>query len=290
MARRRVHRVGAPRGRPRQAPGVDGPRAPRAAGPPPLDARDRRRARALPPLRLRRPEGRAALHGARERRGRGPVLERLTANQRSWMSAVASATGGSTFELDGAVCVYQPLPHGELLVPFPERPPGAGVIARARELGARRIGVWAADRALDLSQLGFSAGWEPHWMVSPAMAAPPDARVDEATEVPEYDDYGQRLLALVGRGSHLFVAREDGRFAGHAWLHCAAGVGGLFDVFVPEELRRRGLGAALSRAAIAKAAALGVDDVTLNAEFEPLYESLGFRSLGHGHTWWRHGV
>ena len=28
--------------------------------------------------------------------------------------------------------------------------------------------------------------------------------------------------------------------------------------------------------------------LTLNAEFEPLYESLGFRSLGRGQTWWRH--
>jgi GNAT superfamily N-acetyltransferase len=218
------------------------------------------------------------------------VLERLITNQRSWMSAVASVTGGVTVEVDGVVCVYQPLPHREFLVPFPEATPGAAVLDRARELGAKRIGVWAVDRELDLSPLGFTSGWAPHWMSAPAAVMPVDDRVSEASAVPEYDDHGQRLLALAGRGSYLFVAREDGRFAGHAWLHPAAGVGGLFDVFVPEDLRRRGLGAALSRAASAKAAQLGFGTITLNAEFAPLYESLGFRSLGHGQTWWRHDV
>jgi GNAT superfamily N-acetyltransferase len=217
------------------------------------------------------------------------ALEQLTDNQRSWMSAVASVTGGSTFEVEGAVCVHQPVPHGELLVPFPQRAPDGALLDRARALGVRRVGCWTAGRDLDLSELGFDPGWEPHWMASPAGAAPPDPRVGEAHEVSEYDEYGQRLLALTRSAtSFLFVAREDGRFAGQAWLHVAAGVGGLYDVFVVEELRRRGLGSALSLAASAKAAALGIDTITLNAEFEPLYESLGFRSLGRGQTWWRH--
>ena len=218
------------------------------------------------------------------------MLERLIENQRSWMSAVASATGGPTFEAGGVTCVHQPLPHGEMLLPFPDRPPGAAVLDYARDLGVRRIGCWTATRSLDLSDLGFGPGWQPHWMTAPAAPAPIDPRVREVTEVPEYDDYGQKLLALTREGSRLFVAREGDRFAGHAWLHPAAGVGGLFDVFVPEDLRRRGLGSALSRAASAKAAELGLEAVTLNAEFEPLYESLGFRSLGHGQTWWRHGL
>jgi GNAT superfamily N-acetyltransferase len=217
------------------------------------------------------------------------ALDQLTDNQRSWMSAVASVTGGSTFELGGVVCVHQPLPHGELLVPFPERPPGAAVLERGRELGVRRIGCWTATGDVDLSSTGFTPGWEPHWMAAPATAATADPRVAEVTEVAEYDDYGRMLLALTrDERSFLFVAREEGRFAGHAWLHVAAGVGGLFDVFVAEGSRRRGLGTALSRAACAKAAGLGIDTITLNAEFEPLYESLGFRSLGRGQTWWRH--
>jgi predicted N-acetyltransferase YhbS len=100
--------------------------------------------------------------------------------------------------------------------------------------------------------------------------------------------YGRALLTLIGPTTFLFVAREKGRFAGHAWLHVAAGVGGLYDVFVPEDLRRRGLGSALSRAASAKAAELGVETVTLNAEVPELYSPLGYRSLGYGRTWWPH--
>ena len=221
------------------------------------------------------------------------MLGRLTANQRSWMSAVASVTGGATFEAGGVTCVYQPLPHGELLVPFPAAAPGSEVIARARELGVRRVGCWLAEPSASvepaLRELGFAPGWSPHWMAAASAASEPDPRVSEAHEVPEYDEYGQKLLALTHQGSHLFLAREEGDFAGHAWLHPAAGVGGLFDVFVTEGRRGRGLGSALSRAASAKAAALGIETVTLNAEAVPLYESLGFRSLGHGQKWWLHG-
>jgi GNAT superfamily N-acetyltransferase len=216
------------------------------------------------------------------------ALDRLTANQRSWMEAVASATGGSTFEIDGVTCVHQPLPNRELLVPFPLRPPTAAVLDRAREVGAGRVACWTAGHDLDLSELGFQPGWEPHWMAVVTRAEPLDQRVSEADDVPEYDDYGRRLLDLTRRPeSYLFVAREDGRFAGHGWLHVTGGVGGLYDVFVADAFRRRGLGAALSRAASAKAAELGLDTLTLNAEFEPLHIALGFRSLGRGQTWWR---
>jgi GNAT superfamily N-acetyltransferase len=222
------------------------------------------------------------------------VLGRLTGNQRSWMQVVAGVTGGSVLPDS----VYQPNPHAELLVPFPTRPPGDELLARARELGASRVGIWLAapDPEIEaaLPALGFTPGWQPHWMSAPAMAAAtPDTRVTEPDEPPpEYDDYGQALFGLTRQRpqtSSLFVAREaDGRFAGHAWLHVAAGVGGLYDVFVPEQMRRRGIGSALSNAASAKAADLGIDTVTLNAEFTPLYESLSFRTLGHGRTWWLH--
>ena len=37
-----------------------------------------------------------------------------------------------------------------------------------------------------------------------------------------------------------------------------------------------------------KAAELDVETMALNAEFTPLYESLGYRSLGTGRTWWLH--
>jgi GNAT superfamily N-acetyltransferase len=217
-------------------------------------------------------------------------------NQRSWMEAVAGVTGGSAFEVGGVKCVWQPRPHAELLVPFPGVVPGPELVERAVELGASRIGCWAAAPAdawpeLDarLRELGFTLGWQPHWMLGATHSVARDPRIEEPEDVPEYDDHGRGLLALTRRDdTYLFVAREDGRFAGQAWLHVAAHIGGLFDLFVVEDARRRGLGAALSRAACAKAAELGVDTLALNAEFPPLYESLGFRSHGYGQTWWRH--
>jgi GNAT superfamily N-acetyltransferase len=221
-------------------------------------------------------------------------------NQRSWMEAVAGATGGSAFNAGGVNCVWQPRPHGELLVPFPGGLPGPEVVRRASELEATRIGCWAAAPAaswaeLDarLRELGFAPGWQPHWMTARATpATAPDSRVTEPDEPPpEYDDYGRALFGLTRarpQRSCLFIAREQGRFAGHAWLHVAAGIGGLYDVFVVERYRRRGLGSALSTAASAKAAQLGIDAIALNAEFAPLYESLGYRFAGRGCTWWLH--
>lgn len=140
-----------------------------------------------------------------------------------------------------------------------------------------------------LRKLGFAPGWEPHWMSASAKPARPDPRVAEAQDVPEYDDHGPGLLCLTREPhSSLFVAREEGPFAGHVWLHVAGGVGGLYDLFVPEDLRRRGLGSALSRAAMSRAGELGVDTIAMHAAAPALYESLGFRSRGHGRTWWRH--
>jgi GNAT superfamily N-acetyltransferase len=177
----------------------------------------------------------------------------------------------------------------ELLIPFPDDLP------EIPETGARTVGCWAVapDPRLDahLREHGFCRGWQPHWMSAPAELSAPDPSVTETLEVPEYDDHGQRLLGLARerpQTSFHFVAREDGALAGHVWLHVAAGVGGIYDMFVVESLRRRGIGSALARAASGKAAALGIETLILNAETEEFWRTLGYRSLGHGQTWWLH--
>ena len=123
-----------------------------------------------------------------------------------------------------------------------------------------------------------------------ALAPDADERVMLADEVPEYDDYGTALLSLTrGRPRRFWhaVARVDGAYAGHAWAHRAAGVAGLYDVDVLPRARRRGLGRALTGVV---AGAAGARWAVLNAtgQGERLYAALGFRSLGHGRTWWRH--
>jgi GNAT superfamily N-acetyltransferase len=205
------------------------------------------------------------------------LIDAAVAAHVSWMSAVADATGGRVWREDGLLAVHHPLPHNEVLIPFPDAiDPRAldRVLAYARERGVTMIGCWGRDDDAPAPPR-FDEGWRPHWMAGAAEHTG-DPRVAEATEVPEYDDYGRALLGKLP--ARHFVARVDGRFAGMAWRHEDA----LFDVFVPERYRRRGIGAALTRAASAG------DTVVLNAtgEGELLYRSLGFESLGHGRTWW----
>ncbi len=156
---------------------------------------------------------------ARESGAAAQAARGLTREQRSWMSAT-----GSSVRAGGVTCVRR---GEEVLIPFPDVLPGAEVL----DLGAARVGCWAAGPSPELDAhlrgLGFEPGWRPHWMSAPAAAAPLDTRVSEPSEVPEYDDHGRSLLALTRQRpqtSFLFVAREGGRFAGHAWLHVAAGV------------------------------------------------------------------
>jgi GNAT superfamily N-acetyltransferase len=130
-------------------------------------------------------------------------------------------------------------------------------------------------------------------MAGEARPAEPDPRVTAATTVPEWDDHGQALLGMLGHGtSHLFVVREEDRLRGFTWLHAPAGdtVAGMFDLVVFPDARRRGLGRALTAAVGDRAAQLGCSHVVLNAteEGERLYRTMGFESVGHGRTWWRH--
>lgn len=217
--------------------------------------------------------------------------------QADWMSSVARATGGHLWEVQGVLCIAR---GRELLIPFPTRLPGA-TLDRAlqwREEHDGTVGCWAADEgaalAPQLAASGFEEGWRPHWMAIEPVAAGLDARISRAVEVPEWDAHGQALLTLAGDRTTVFVARtgERAELAGFAWLHAPEGesVAGVFDVVVFEGFRRRGLGRALTAAACAHAAGLGCGRVTLNAtgDGERLYRAMGFASLGHGRTWWRH--
>jgi ribosomal protein S18 acetylase RimI-like enzyme len=233
------------------------------------------------------------------------LVTAAAAAQVSWASSVAQATGGRVWREGVTLCVHQPVPHDQLLLLFPARI-DAGTVDRVltwcAEAGVRTAGCWSSGLGDDaavgeiLESRGFEEGWRPHWMAlelprRPTAATAADPRVTEVSAVPEYDSYGQALLRMPD--THHFVAREDGAPAGFAWLHLpdtAPGAGGLFDVVVPEPARRRGLGSALTRAACARARELGRRDVVLNAtgDGQALYTALGFRSLGHGRTWWLH--
>jgi GNAT superfamily N-acetyltransferase len=238
----------------------------------------------------------------------GPLIRATAREQAAWMSDVARVTGGQSWTEDGLRRVHNPA-ASEVLLPFPRRATPtavAGVVDWARAAGCRTAGCWLTGLehtpALDarLAAHGFEEGWRPHWMALDLDAAAPpspDALVRETSEVPEWDPYGQALLALTRgarRRAWLVAAREeDGQLAGFCWLHVRGGrgeVAGLFDLVVFDTFRGRGLGQALTAAACARAAALGCRWVTLNATpaGERVYAPMGSRSLGHGRTWWLH--
>jgi GNAT superfamily N-acetyltransferase len=212
-------------------------------------------------------------------RDQADLIDAAVAAHVSWMCAVADATGGRVWRENGLLALHQPLPHNEVLLPFPERidkQPLERVLAWSRANGVRMVGCWGRDEHAPPPP-GFDEGWQPHWMAGGQTGAPRDDRVEETRAVPEYDEYGQALLNSMP-GTRHFVARVDGEFAGMAWRHDDA----LFDMFVAQRFRRQGLGAALVRAACAH----GPVVLNATAEGELLYRSLGFESLGYGRTWW----
>jgi ribosomal protein S18 acetylase RimI-like enzyme len=219
--------------------------------------------------------------------------------QADWMAAVARATGGLAWEDEGVWIVAS---SRELVMPFPEQLADDvldRVLTWVAEHDVRTVGCWAARQeqaALGptLEARGFEDGWEPNWMATGTGGGGDDARVAATADVPEWDRYGQQLLALVSERTLPFVARVEGELAGFAWLHAPPGetVAGIFDVVVFPKHRRRGLGRALTAAASARAAELGRTQITLNAtgEGELLYRAMGFEALGRGRTWWLHLV
>ena len=235
------------------------------------------------------------------------LIRAAARNHWSWMARGAQAAGGEVVRERGLRWIAPPA-GGEAALPFPaapSRPALDRMLAGCRARGARGVACWASgleptgELAARLVARGFEWGWQPHWMVIDLAHAPSDAddpRVSLVEVVPEYGDHGQAVLALAGARPRRFwhaVARVDGAYAGHAWAHVVdgrLGGAGIYDVEVAPEHQRKGLGRALTAAVCRQAAASGARVATLNAtgEGELLYRSLGFRSLGHGQTWWLH--
>ena len=214
------------------------------------------------------------------------MLGDVVANHSAWF-----AHGRQRLEVDGVTLFLGP---ADATIAFP--PPGgdpAGAVAHAVGAGVREIGCWAlapdAELGRLLLELGFQDGWQPHWMGAETGAAG-GSLAEESRECDAalpYASPGHRAV-LGSAGVHHFVARDGGRLAGHAVLNVAGTTGGVYDMGVDPELRRRGHGLALTRAVLGRAAELGCPSVTLNAtgEGEPMYRRAGFRSLGLGMSWW----
>jgi ribosomal protein S18 acetylase RimI-like enzyme len=158
-------------------------------------------------------------------------------------------------------------------------------------------GIWSIERDDDLGvrlvARGYEWGWRPHWMGvdlegEPAIgsdyeverAAPPFART-----LP-YREEG----ALPPEAIHLGVRLRE-KVVGQVVVLPLDGVAGIYSMGVAPKVQGRGIGLALTEAALREAWRLDCHAAVLNATDagERLYRRAGFCSLGWGQTWWPSG-
>jgi len=189
--------------------------------------------------------------------------------------------------------------------------------------GCGDVLIWSVqpDLALDrqLRARGARDSFAPHWMWRdlgrpvPPFTAPENIELflatrDDLTDllatrnVPyvQADQLREMLRLTLQRSPDqmvwIIVARETHRLRRSAVVGLtvvnlfASGedvVAGLFNLGVDPRARQRGIGTALTLAALALARDHGAGAMGLNAtpDGEPLYRKLGFRTIGHGQTW-----
>jgi GNAT superfamily N-acetyltransferase len=138
---------------------------------------------------------------------------------------------------------------------------------------------------------GVCPNWEPHWMwcdlrEMKQAGKPSDRfkiRVKAENESALVPDTGQNLVWSVN-------AMREKEWLGGCTLNVTTGehgVGGLFDMYVKPEERKQGVGGALTQVTCELAMKLECHHVMVNAtdEGEPIYQRIGFQSLGMGRTW-----
>jgi ribosomal protein S18 acetylase RimI-like enzyme len=164
-------------------------------------------------------------------------------------------------------------------------------------------GVWSLARndelGVRLVARGFDWGWRPHWMGveledEPATVAEIAARTGFEVIRPAppfaktlpYREEGP----LPPEAIHLGVWLRE-KVIGQVIVLPLDGVAGIYSMGVAPKVQGRGIGLALTRAALRAAWEQGCEAAVLNATpaGERLYARAGFRSRGWGQTWWPSG-
>ena len=100
----------------------------------------------------------------------------------------------------------------------------------------------------------------------------------------------ETLLALKPRKIHIVGATVEGKTVGETTLFISRKTAGIYGVRVLEKFRRRGIGEALVRAALARSQELGCRCAVLGASGmgQGVYERAGFRTVGRL-SYWKYG-
>lgn len=229
----------------------------------------------------------------------------------------AVVLGGTVIEREGLEWTSGG-PQVPSMIPFPAlRPEQAG--KRLDELlqfylrhPPKGAGCWSldppqpADLDIRLLARGFQPGWRPRWMgldLDKTITAYPvpaglDIVRDNVTSLDRIKElpYAQviipreRSAELPGQWSR-FVARLDGKIVAHSVVFLSIGpygAAGIYHVGVVPRARRLGIGRAVTLAACLYARNRGYRYAVLNSTEagRKTYESLGFETVGEGHTWW----
>jgi GNAT superfamily N-acetyltransferase len=242
------------------------------------------------------------------------VLTRAAAaNQTEWLARIAVAAGGVVHRERGATWMASPA-GATLSFPALSRERLQGLLPQflsAARRRSREASCWSLlptepeELGDELAAAGFREGWQAHWMAIEIGSSPvpcPEgveigmATTDwEPTDLPwdgaERSELRSRLAGERPRRVWHLGAWRDGVPVGHAVVNVTTGrlgVAGIYDMGVAPDERRKGIGRALTVAALQLGRAQGCAAATLNAtpEGELLYRALGFRSVGIAQTWW----
>jgi GNAT superfamily N-acetyltransferase len=214
--------------------------------------------------------------------------------QTEWYRYRATNLGGAVWE-DGPL-TWTDGPDGLNLM-FPAALTDATLLRGLLRATSKPIGAWLSldVDAGPLERAGFERGWSPWWMTADlgGMTAS-DPRIQLKTSSTDYRGehaaYAEQLAITRLRPQRAWYAAayDEGRLAGHAWSFLGSdGIAGVFDMSVWPPFQRRGLGTGLLKAVCV---ASGARHAILNATpiGKLLYETVGFRQIGEGITYWRH--
>ncbi|MDE2128000.1 MAG: GNAT family N-acetyltransferase [Armatimonadetes bacterium] len=232
---------------------------------------------------------------------RPPYARMAAENHTQYYCAMARGSSGEIMRRRGCLWTYDD-EDGEGMVLFPQLGGAAAddeVLDELIEWYCERncrslIGCWSLDPpapkdlGVGLLARGFQPGWRPRWM---------GRKLDDLTDLPSPPDDVQIREARSGKAHaarphpqcRRFEAVRNGEVIGHSSVFLSTGeyaAAGIYDVHVLPAERNRGVGKAVTAAAMIKGRSMGARFAVLNATGPRMYEQLGLTGDGFGRTWW----